>query len=400
MEGKSNLNENRMNQNENRIQSNDSKINSIGNEIALDDNRTNSNGRRINLMDLLPEELKELLEGMGQQKYRATQVFQWINKGVTDIDQMTNLSKALREELKSVAYLGKLKTVRKLVSKIDGTVKYLFQLPDGNVIECVLMEYRHGLSVCISSQVGCKMGCRFCASAGAGFVRNLTPGEMLDQVISAGTDAGRRIGNIVIMGIGEPLDNYDNVLKFLRLVNHPQGLNIGYRHITVSTCGLVPAILRLAKENIPITLSVSLHAPNDSIRERLMPISRKYSIDKILEACKIYTVETKRRVTFEYAVISGVNDSMDNAWELAGKLKGMLCHVNLIPVNHIEDGEFTRSDRQTMERFKAVLEGAGIETTIRRELGQDISAACGQLRRSVITYTDPRRWEDAVRSEE
>ncbi len=400
MEGKSNLNENRMNQNENRIQSNDSKINSIGNEIALDDNRTNSNGRRINLMDLLPEELKELLEGMGQQKYRATQVFQWINKGVTDIDQMTNLSKALREELKSVAYLGKLKTVRKLVSKIDGTVKYLFQLPDGNVIECVLMEYRHGLSVCISSQVGCKMGCRFCASAGAGFVRNLTPGEMLDQVISAGTDAGRRIGNIVIMGIGEPLDNYDNVLKFLRLVNHPQGLNIGYRHITVSTCGLVPAILRLAKENIPITLSVSLHAPNDSIRERLMPISRKYSIDKILEACKIYTVEIKRRVTFEYAVISGVNDSMDNAWELAGKLKGMLCHVNLIPVNHIEDGEFTRSDRQTMERFKAVLEGAGIETTIRRELGQDISAACGQLRRSVITYTDPRRWEDAVRSEE
>jgi len=339
---------------------------------------------RVNLMDLTIPELQELLSGIGQERFRGRQIFQWVGKGLKDIDEMTNLSKSLREELKRIAYIGDLKIIDKLISKLDGTAKYLFEMDDGNIIESVLMEYKHGLTVCISSQVGCRMGCKFCASTGAGFIRNLSPGEMLDQVIRIQNDTGKRIGNVVVMGIGEPLDNYDNLVKFLKIINLPEGLNIGYRHITVSTCGLVPEIIRLSKENMPINLSISLHASNDKAREEIMPIGRKYSIDKIIEACKIYTGATKRRITFEYAMIEGVNDSREGASELAQQIKGMLCHVNLIPVNTVKGTDFKQSDRKRIESFKNVLEQSGIETTIRRELGADINAACGQLRRSVI----------------
>lgn len=343
---------------------------------------------KINLLDLSIEDLQGLLAEMGQEKFRAKQIFQWLHKGIKDIDEMTNLSKALRQALKDKAYIGKLVVLHKLVSKIDGTAKYLFQLKDGHIIETVLMEYKHGNTVCISSQVGCKMGCKFCASTGVGFVRNLSPGEILDQVLTIQSDSDKRVGNVVIMGIGEPLDNYDNVVKFLRLVNHEEGLNIGFRHISVSTCGLVEAMLRLAKEGIPITLSISLHAPNDEIREQIMPINKKYSIDKIIEACKIYTEVTSRRITFEYALISGVNDSKHNALELAHRIKGMLCHVNLIPINPIEDADYKKSSRQQIEQFKEILERYGIEATVRRELGSDINAACGQLRRSVLNKVE------------
>jgi 23S rRNA (adenine2503-C2)-methyltransferase len=337
---------------------------------------------RINLLDLTIEELESLLSELGQQKFRARQIFQWAHKGVGDIEEMTNLSKELRRGLEDKTYIGKLAVRHKLVSKLDGTAKYLMELTDGNMIESVLMEYRHGMTACISSQVGCRMGCKFCASTGIGFMRNLSAGEMLDQILTMQQDAGKRIGHVVIMGIGEPLDNYDNVVKFLRLVNHKEGLNISFRSISVSTCGLVPEILRLAKENMPITLSISLHAPNDEIRERTMPISKKYSIDKLLEACKMYTEVTKRRITFEYALIAGVNDSRENALELSRRIKGMLSHVNLIPVNAIPGGDYAKSSRQAIERFQGILDQYGIEATVRRELGSDIGAACGQLRRS------------------
>lgn len=341
-------------------------------------------GERVNLLDLSIQEIQELLGKIGQEKFRAKQIFQWISKGIKDFDDMTNLSKGLREELKGITYIGNLKTRQKLVSKIDNTVKYLFELDDGNVIESVLMEYKHGLTVCISSQVGCKMGCAFCASTGIGFVRNLSPGEIMDQILSIQNDIGEKVGNIVIMGIGEPLDNYENIIKFLRLIHIPDGLNIGFRRITISTSGLIPEIMKFIKEDMPVNLSISLHAPNDEIREKIMPVNRKYSIDKLIEACKIYTEVTNRRITFEYAMISEVNDSKENAFKLGGLLKGMLCHVNLIPVNSIESFNFNRSSRQKVEQFKSILEHQGIETTIRRELGEDINAACGQLRRSNI----------------
>ncbi len=339
---------------------------------------------KINLLDLNIEELQILLAEAGGEKYRGKQIFQWLHKGAKKFEEMTNLSKNLREELDKRAYISGLNIREKFVSKIDGTIKYLFSLDDGNMVESVLMEYKHGNTACISSQVGCRMGCKFCASTGIGYVRNLSAGEIFDQVLTIQKDTGKRVGNIVIMGIGEPLDNYDNIIKFLKLVNDPEGLNIGYRHISLSTCGLVPEIIRLSKENLPITLSISLHAPNDEIREKIMPINRKYSIDKIIEACKIYTEVTKRRITYEYALISGVNDSRENARELASRIKGMLAHVNLIPVNAIEGADFKKSSRQQIEQFKAVLEHSGIETTVRRELGSDINAACGQLRRSNI----------------
>ena len=345
---------------------------------------TNGMQGKVNLLDLSIQELQNLFTSLELEKFRAKQVFQWVNKGIKDIDEMSNLSKATRELLKEKSYIGKLNINQKYVSNIDGTTKYLFQLEDGNVIESVLMEYKHGSTACISSQVGCKMGCKFCASTGIGFVKDLSSGEMLDQILLMQSDSGKRIGNVVIMGIGEPLDNYENILNFLRLVNDEVGLNIGFRHISVSTCGLVPEIIRLSQEGIPLTLSISLHAPNDTIRESLMPINKKYSIDKLIEACKIYTEVTKRRITFEYAMISGVNDTKDNAVELAKKIKGMLCHVNLIPINTIVEVDFKKSSRQNTEQFKEILEKYGIETTIRRELGSDIDAACGQLRRSSI----------------
>jgi len=334
------------------------------------------------LPDMDIKELEELLLGMGEKKFRAKQVFSWISRGVTDFDEMTDLSKELRQELKLFAFVSGLKIRKKLVSKIDETAKYLFELKDGNIIESVLMKYHHGHTVCVSSQVGCKMGCSFCASTIAGFRRNLSAGEMLEQVTAIQRDSGAKVGNIVVMGIGEPFDNYDNVIKFLRLAHEPDGLNIGYRHMTVSTCGLVPGILRLSKENMQVNLAVSLHAPNDRIRAAIMPVGRVYSIDKIIEACKIYTEKTKRRVSFEYALIEGVNDSPENARELALRLKGMLCYVNLIPVNKVEGIDYRQSDRMHVNSFARLLNDYGIDTTIRRELGSDINAACGQLRRS------------------
>jgi len=340
--------------------------------------------QKINLLDLTIEEISKILEDYGMEKYRAKQIFQWMHKGISNFEDMTNLPKDLRQKLSDRCYIGGIEIQDKLVSRIDGTTKYLFRLIDGNIIESVLMKYKHGYSACISSQVGCKMGCKFCASTGAGFIRNLSSGEMIGQILAMQKDQGIRIANIVIMGIGEPLDNYDNVVKFLRIVNHKDGLNVGYRHISLSTCGLIPGILRLSEENLPITLSISLHASDDETREQLMPVNKRYSIDKLIEACKIYTEVTKRRITFEYAVIAGVNDSENDARKLARKLKGLLCHVNLIPINTVEGTSFRQSERQSIERFKSILEEYGVKTTIRRELGSDINAACGQLRRKVI----------------
>jgi len=340
---------------------------------------------KINLLDMTIEELQSMLTvDMGQPKFRAKQVFQWLGRGIWDIDEMTDISKPLREQMKKVACIGNLKTLKKLTSGIDNTIKYLFELNDGNVIESVLMKYKHGLSICISSQVGCRMGCGFCASTGIGFVRNLTTGELLGQVLSIQNDIGQRISNIVIMGIGEPFDNYDNIIKFLKIVHMPEGLDIGYRRITISTAGLVPEIIKLSKEDMPVNLSISLHAPNDNIRRKIMPVNKKYSIDKLIEACKIYTGATKRRITFEYIMISRLNDSRENAVELADRIRGMLCHINLIPMNDIEGSDFTRSSKHRIEEFKKVLELNGIETTVRRKLGEDINAACGQLRRKTI----------------
>jgi 23S rRNA (adenine2503-C2)-methyltransferase len=295
---------------------------------------------------------------------------------------MTNLSKQLRQELAAVSKISRIKLVNKLQSNIDSTAKYLFELEDGNIIESVLMEYKHGFTACISSQAGCRMGCKFCASTGANFSRNLTAGEMLDQIMTMQEDSGNRIGHVVLMGIGEPLDNYDNVINFLRIVNHPEGLMIGLRNISLSTCGIVPKILQLAKENLPITLSVSLHSAKDDKRSAMMPVNKSFSIDKLISACKIYTESTKRRITFEYAMISGENDSEHDAKELSALLKGMLCHVNLIPVNTVKGNGYIKSSRAQIENFKNILESRGIETTVRRELGSDIDAACGQLRRN------------------
>lgn len=334
--------------------------------------------------DMDMEELGEFLKRMGQPKFRAGQVFGWVAKGAADFDEMTNLSKKLRDDLKLFTRISGLSIVKKFVSSADGTIKYLFELRDGNMIESVLMEYIHGFTACVSSQVGCKMGCSFCASTIAGFERNLTPGEMLEQITAIRRDSGVKVGNVVIMGIGEPFDNYDNTLKFIRLINDPNGLNIGLRHITVSTCGLAPEILRFADENTQVNLAVSLHAPNDSIRLLIMPVARRYSIDKIIGACKIYTEKTSRRVTFEYALIKGVNDLPEHARELASRLKGMLCHVNLIPVNAVRGAGCRQSERRRIDEFATLLAKAGIGTTIRRELGSDINAACGQLRRDAI----------------
>jgi len=335
-----------------------------------------------NLMDMTLEELEQMLLDMGQQKFRAKQIFIWVNRGIKSIDDMTNISKQFRQELTGVCKISRIKLISKLQSEIDSTAKYLFELEDGNIIESVLMKYKYGFTACISSQAGCRMGCKFCASTGANFSRNLTAGEMLDQVMTMQEDSGNRIGHVVLMGIGEPLDNYDNVIKFLRIINHPDGLMIGLRNISLSTCGIVPNILRLAKENIPITLSVSLHSARDDKRSAMMPINKSFCIDKLISACKIYTESTKRRITFEYAMISGENDSEQDAKDLAGLLKGMLCHVNLIPVNSVQGNGYKKSSRIQIDNFKNIMESRGIETTVRRELGSDINAACGQLRKN------------------
>ena len=338
----------------------------------------------VDLKDFEFFELEAFLKELGEPKFRAGQIFEWLSRGVESFDEMTNISKATREKLAGVSFVSTLKIREKYVSKLDKTTKYLFELPDGNCIESVVMYYNHGISICISSQVGCRMGCGFCASTIGGLYRSLTAGEILNQVIFAQKDIGERTSNIVMMGIGEPLDNFENVKKFLRNVNHEKGLNIGYRHISLSTCGLVPKIYELAKENMPITLSVSLHAPNNEIRNSIMPVNKKYPVEELIKACKDYIKTTTRRISFEYSLISGVNDSMENADELARLLKGMLCHVNLIPVNKIEEREYKKGNKQEIRAFCERLNSRGINATVRRELGSDIQASCGQLRKKLL----------------
>ena len=333
-----------------------------------------------NIKNLLFSELEEYFVQKYRQKFRAKQVFKWLSLGVTSFAEMTDISKKMAEELAEDFYISTLKIVKKEVSK-DKTVKFLYELEDGNTIESVLMDYKHGRSICISTQVGCNMGCTFCASTVGGKVRDLQAGEILDQVILTAKYENVRISNIVLMGIGEPLDNYDNVIRFLKNVNDEHGINIGYRHISLSTCGLVDGIDRLAKEEMPLTLSVSLHAPNDSIRNQTMPVSRKYPYEELLSAVKHYIKKSGRRVSFEYTLIKDVNDKPEHARELCRNLKGMLCHVNLIPVNPAR-GTLAPSDVKRIRHFQELLIAGGINATVRRTLGTDINAACGQLRRA------------------
>lgn len=331
------------------------------------------------------EELQELMAQMGEAKFRAKQIFGWLHeKQVSSFSQMTNLSQALRTKLEEETKIGGVTMVERLLSKEDGTRKYLFALENGSVIESVLMQYDYGNTVCVSTQAGCRMGCRFCASTLDGVERSLTASEMLSQVYEIQRDLGQRISGIVLMGSGEPLDNYENVLRFLRLLNDPSGQNMGQRHITLSTCGLIDKIYDLAEENLQITLAVSLHAPNDEIRRQIMPVAKANPMDRLLKACVDYASHTKRRVTFEYALIQGVNDSDACARELGAKLHGMLCHVNLIPMNPVKERNFTKSSAAQVQRFAQLVQQSGVETTIRRRLGSDIDAACGQLRRKYM----------------
>ena len=343
------------------------------------------------LLGMMPDELAAWMVENGEAKFRATQIFPQLHRGLSP-DEMTNIGKPLREKL-CTALSYHLPTVEeKLVSALDGTVKYLFGLSDGHCVESVVMKYDHGNTICISSQVGCRMGCKFCASTIGGKVRDLRAGELLGQVIAAQKDMGERISNIVMMGIGEPLDNYDNVLRFLRLVNCEGGLNIGYRHISLSTCGLVDGIKRLMEEDLPITLSISLHAPDDETRNAIMPINRRWGVDELLDACRVYYAHTGRRISFEYTLIAGKNDSRENAQKLARVLnarlrterEGMPIHVNLIPVNEVAETGFQKSGREAVAAFARVLESRGIRATVRRKLGADINASCGQLRRAAM----------------
>ena len=329
-------------------------------------------------------ECREYMTGMDEKAFRAEQVFTWLHqKMAVSFDGMTNLSAALRSKLADTCTITQLKPVKELISSIDGTRKYAFALADGNAIESVFMRYNHGNSVCISSQVGCRMGCRFCASTIDGLVRVLTASEMLEQVYAINRITGEHISNVVIMGSGEPLDNYDNVVRFLRLITDPKGYDMSIRNITLSTCGLVPRIRQLADEGLGITLAISLHAPNDEMRAQTMPIANSYSIAQILDACDYYFRQTGRRISFEYSLISGQNDGRDTALELAGLLRGRNCHVNLIPVNEIKERSYRRSSDGAVAEFQKILEKNGINVTIRRRLGADIDSACGQLRRSI-----------------
>lgn len=334
---------------------------------------------KIDIKSLTLCELEKELQNIGLPRYRAGQVYRWLHRGVTDFSQMSDLSKELREKLAESYEIFWAKTELKRISK-DGTVKYLFRLNDGEYIESVLMKYHHGYSICISTQVGCKMGCTFCATGKGGFRRNLKASEILSQVQAASLDEGVRISNIVLMGMGEPLDNYENVLRFLELVSSPEGMNIGMRHISLSTCGLVDKIYDLADRKLQLTLSVSLHASNDEIRSRTMPVNRSWNIEQLLKACKYYTDTTGRRISFEYAMIQGVNDMDRCAAELAAKLKGILAHVNLIPVNDVTGTGYRKSGIDRQKRFISILGSRGITATVRRTLGSDIEASCGQLR--------------------
>ena len=338
---------------------------------------------RIDIKSLDFEELNNLVLELGEKSFRAKQIYEWLHvKLVHSFEEMSNLSKNLRDKLNEKCFLTALKPVEILTSKVDGTKKYLFELQDGNIIESVLMRYHHGNSVCISTQVGCRMGCKFCASTLDGLERNLLPSEMLDEIYSIQKDIGERVSNIVLMGSGEPLDNYDNVMKFLKLISDDYGLNISQRNITLSTCGLVPKIYELADSQVQITLAISLHASEDETRKELMPVAKAYKIDEILKACNYYFDKTGRRLTFEYSLVSGINDTVEGAVRLGELLKGINCHVNLIPVNPIKERDFKQSDRLAIEKFKNKLEKYGINVTIRREMGRDINGACGQLRKS------------------
>lgn len=338
-----------------------------------------------NIKDYNLEQLKDELESLGEKKYRAEQIFKWIYVDkVNSFDEMTNLSISLREILKNNYSINNFKVIKRQVSS-DGTQKFLFDILDGNAIESVLMKYHHGNTICVSSQVGCKMGCKFCASTGIKFVRSLSAGEIVEQVLAVERESGEKISNIVFMGIGEPLDNYDNVIHAIRILNNPKGLNIGARHISVSTSGIVPRIYDLAKENIQCTLSVSLHATNDEKRSQMMPINKKYSIEELIKACKDYINITNKRISFEYALAKDNNDNLEDAKQLVSLLKGMLCHVNLIPINKIENGNFVKSSNENIIKFRDYLNDNGIVATIRRKLGSDIDAACGQLRRKNLS---------------
>ena len=352
-------------------------------------NMEQTNKRELLSLDIA--ELEEWFEAEGEAKYRAKQLFPQLHRGLSPA-QMSNLGKRLQEKLAASFWWHLPVVEQKLVSAIDGTVKYLFGLADGHCVESVVMKYEHGNTICISSQVGCRMGCKFCASTIGGRVRDLSAGELLGQVIAAQKDMGERISNIVMMGIGEPLDNYDNVIKFLHLVNCDEGLNIGYRHISLSTCGLIEEIKRLQKEDLPITLSISLHAPDDETRSAIMPINRKYGVSALLGACKEYFAHTGRKISFEYTLIAGKNDSVENAKKLArvlnshlrSRTEGMPIHVNLIPVNEVSETGFRRSAKEAVAAFQKALESQGIRATVRRRLGADINASCGQLRRAAM----------------
>ncbi len=334
--------------------------------------------RSLNLDELTGEILKR-----GLPKFRAAQIYQWLHeKGVRDFSEMTNLPKSMREQLSQDFVLYNCKIDTKLCSKLDETVKYLFELNDDEYIESVVMKYKYGYTICISTQLGCKMGCSFCASAIGGFRRNLLPSEMLSEILTAQNDLGIRISHIVLMGTGEPLDNYDNVMRFLELVTDEKGLNISMRHISLSTCGIVPRIYDLAEKRLGLTLSVSLHAPNDAIRSQTMPVNGRWKIEELLEACRYYTKVTSRRISFEYAMIDAFNDSDACARELADRLRGMLCHINLIPVNTVREKTYQKSTQDRLQRFSRILEQNGLTVTVRRTLGSDINASCGQLRAS------------------
>ena len=336
----------------------------------------------IDIKSLTYAELSDEIARLKLPKFRTEQIYKWLHKeGVSSFDEMTNLSKDLRSQLAESFYIPSCEIEDKYVSRLDDTVKYLFRLYDGEYIESVIMKYKYGYTICISSQVGCKMGCRFCASTLAGFKRNLLPSEMEGQLHAAQRDLGIRISHIVLMGIGEPLDNYDNVIKFLRTVNDDRGLNISLRDITISTCGIVPRIYNLINENIPVTLTLSLHAPNDELRSKMMPVNDKWGVDEVIAACREYAEKTSRRVSFEYTLINGVNDSKACAVELASKLRGFISHVNIIPVNDVEERGNVRSSDKAIIIFKDTLKSLGINATIRRTLGKDINASCGQLRR-------------------
>lgn len=337
------------------------------------------------LRSMYYEELKEEIEAIGEKSFRAKQIYPFLFRGIRSLREIGNIPKTLIEKLEQRCFVSKTEIFQVLHSKLDGTRKYLFELGDGHIVEGVLMEYHHGYSVCISSQVGCRMGCGFCASTIDGLVRNLTAGEMIGQVLAIEGDLGGRISNIVLMGSGEPLDNFDQLLRFLRVVHQEEGLNIGYRHITVSTCGIVPKIYELAELGMPINLAISLHETDRKKRAQLMPVEKAYSTPSLLEAARAYAEKSGRRVTFEYALIRGVNDDADTARELAALLRGMLCHVNLIPLNPVEERSYRASDTRSVEGFKNILKRAHIETTVRRQMGRDIRGACGQLRRRVMT---------------